>query len=91
MNCFSVGRCTLAVYAVLTSSLFVAKTFLRSQQLPSHSNNSQHFVEPEDSLLFSQQPATGQYLLSINLLGLLLLVEYKRITLVLIFLVGCEF
>jgi hypothetical protein len=34
---------------------------MRNQQLLTHPRNSQHFVEPEGSLLCSQEPATGPY------------------------------
>jgi hypothetical protein len=38
-----------------------AELFLRSRQLCSHSKTSQHFMEPEGSLPYSQQPSTGPY------------------------------
>jgi hypothetical protein len=36
-----------------------AEPFLRSYQLCSHSRTSQHFMEPEGSLLCSQEPSPG--------------------------------
>jgi hypothetical protein len=38
-----------------------AEPFLRSCQLCSHSRNSQHFMEPENSLPCLQEPSTGSY------------------------------
>jgi hypothetical protein len=38
-----------------------AEPFLRSNQLCSHSRNSQHFMKPEGSLPCSQEPSTGPY------------------------------
>jgi hypothetical protein len=38
-----------------------AEPFLRSRQLCSYSRTSQHFMEPEYSLLCSQEPSTGPY------------------------------
>jgi hypothetical protein len=37
------------------------KSSLKSCQLCSYSRNSQHFMEPEGSLLCSQEPSTGPY------------------------------
>jgi hypothetical protein len=38
-----------------------AEPFLRSCQLCSYSSTSEHFMEPEGSLLCSQEPSTGLY------------------------------
>jgi hypothetical protein len=38
-----------------------AETFLRSRQLCSYSRTSQHFMEPEGSSPYSQEPSTGPY------------------------------
>jgi hypothetical protein len=38
-----------------------AEPFLRSCQLCSYSRTSQHFMEPEGSLLYSQETSTGPY------------------------------
>jgi hypothetical protein len=38
-----------------------AEPFFRSWQLCSHSRTSQRFMEPEDSLPYSQEPSTGPY------------------------------
>jgi hypothetical protein len=38
-----------------------AEAFLRSCHLCSYSRTSQHFMEPEGSLLCSQEPSTGPY------------------------------
>jgi hypothetical protein len=38
-----------------------AEPFLRSCKLCSYSRTSQHFMEPEGSLLCSQEPSTGPY------------------------------
>jgi hypothetical protein len=38
-----------------------AELFLRSNQLCSHSRTSQHFMEPEGSIPYSQEPSTGPY------------------------------
>jgi hypothetical protein len=38
-----------------------AEPFLKSRQLSSYSKTSQHFMEPECSLPFSQEPSTGPY------------------------------
>jgi hypothetical protein len=38
-----------------------AEYLLRSRQLRSYSRISQHFMEPEGSLQFSQEPATVSY------------------------------
>jgi hypothetical protein len=38
-----------------------AEPFLRSRQLCSYSRTSQHFIEPESSLLWSQEPPTSPY------------------------------
>jgi hypothetical protein len=40
---------------------YEAESFLRSWQLCSHSRTSQHFMEPDGSLLCSQEPSTGPY------------------------------
>jgi hypothetical protein len=41
------------------SLTYWAESFLRSCQLCSHWRISQHFMEPEDSLPYSQEPSTG--------------------------------
>jgi hypothetical protein len=38
-----------------------AEPFFRSRQLCSYSRTSQHFMEPEGSLPYSQEPSTGPY------------------------------
>jgi hypothetical protein len=38
-----------------------AEPFLKSRQMCSYSRTSQHFMEPEGSLLCSQDPSTGPY------------------------------
>jgi hypothetical protein len=38
-----------------------AELFLRSRQLCSHSRTSHHFMEPEGSLPYSQEPSTSPY------------------------------
>jgi hypothetical protein len=46
----------------LTHSLtYGTEPLLRSCQLCSHSRTSQHFMEPEGSLPYSQEPSTGPY------------------------------
>jgi hypothetical protein len=51
-----------------TISLFHgAESFLRSHQLLSYSGISQHFMEPEGSLPYSQEPSTVHILSQINL------------------------
>jgi hypothetical protein len=39
-----------------------AEPFLRSRQFCSHLRTSQHFMELEDSLSYSQEPSLGSYL-----------------------------
>jgi hypothetical protein len=48
----SPGVCTIEIF-------HGAEPFLRSHQLLSYSRISQHFMEPEGSLLCSQEPSTG--------------------------------
>jgi hypothetical protein len=49
------------LHSGLTNSLHGAESFLRSCQLLSYSRNSQHFMEAEGSLPYSQEPSTGSY------------------------------
>jgi hypothetical protein len=46
---------------VITSQLHGDEPFLKSRQLCSYSRISQHFMEPESSLMCSQEPFTGPY------------------------------
>jgi hypothetical protein len=50
---------TLEVLKMYHSLTHGAEPFLRSCQLCSYSRTSQHFMEPEGSLLCSQEPSTG--------------------------------
>jgi hypothetical protein len=46
----------------LSHQLHRIESLLRSQQLLTHSKNSDHVMKPKDSLPSSQEPATGPYL-----------------------------
>jgi hypothetical protein len=43
------------------NSIHGGEPFFRSRQLCSHSRTSQHFMEPEGSLPYSQEPYTSPY------------------------------
>jgi hypothetical protein len=47
---------------LLTVLTYGAEPFFRSCQWCSYSRNSQHFMEPEGSLPYSQEPPTGSHL-----------------------------
>jgi hypothetical protein len=49
---------TYKLFPLLTGG---AEPFLRSRQLCSYSRTSQHFMEPEGTLLSSHEPSTVQY------------------------------
>jgi hypothetical protein len=46
---------------VQEAELYGTESFLRSRQLRSYSRIYQHFMEPEGSLPYSQEPSTGPY------------------------------
>jgi hypothetical protein len=53
--------CVHVLYVYIQRLTHGAEPFLRSRQLCSHSKTSQDFMEPEGSLLCSQEPSTGPY------------------------------
>jgi hypothetical protein len=55
------GRRGTDIVIITHSLTHGAEPFLRSCQLCSYSRTSQHFMEPEGSLLCSQEPSTGPY------------------------------
>jgi hypothetical protein len=46
---------------IIQFSIYGAEPFLRGRQLCSYPKTSQYFMEPEGSLLYSQEPSTGPY------------------------------
>jgi hypothetical protein len=62
-RCISIGNLSVHLYECVYHTLtYGAEPFLRSRQLGSHSRTSQHFMEPEGSLLCSSPlPFTGPY------------------------------
>ena len=54
-------RCRFPGFARLSLELHGSESFLRSQQALSYSRNSPHFMKPECSSPYSQDPATCHY------------------------------
>jgi hypothetical protein len=59
ISLFSTSKFSFTVLHILLT--YGAEPFFRSRQLCSHSRTFQNFIEPEGSLLCSQEPSTGPY------------------------------